>query len=65
MRTNSFVCTVCRFADGTPSRRALRSAYEAVLYSFIRNSILSLQKTAAELNFRAVIGLPEFFVFLG
>ena len=24
MRTNSFVCTVCRFADGTPSGRALR-----------------------------------------
>ena len=31
MRTNSFVCTVCRFADGTPSRRALRSTYEANL----------------------------------
>ena len=24
MRTNPFVCTVCRFADGTPSGRALR-----------------------------------------
>ena len=27
--TNLFVCTICRFADGTPSRRALRSADEA------------------------------------
>ncbi len=24
LHTNLFVCTVCRFADGTPSRRALR-----------------------------------------
>ena len=24
MCINSFVCTVCRFADGTPSGRALR-----------------------------------------
>ena len=25
MRTNPFVCTVCRFADGTPSGHALRA----------------------------------------
>ena len=38
--TNSFMPTACRFADGTPSRRALRSAYEAVLESFSFNSIV-------------------------
>ena len=29
LRTNSFVCAVCRFADGTPSRRALRIVYRS------------------------------------
>ena len=29
LRTNLFVCTVCRFADGTPGRRALRAAYRS------------------------------------
>ena len=38
--TNSFMPTACRFADGTPSRRALRSAYEAVLESFSFSSVV-------------------------
>ena len=30
MRTNSFVCTVCRFAVGTPGGRALRIVYRTL-----------------------------------
>ena len=36
MCTNSFIYTVCRFADGTPSRRALRAACSFKCYKLLR-----------------------------
>ena len=40
MCTNSFIYTVCRFADGTPSRRALRTTYSFKRYRLVGADII-------------------------